>query len=207
MWGVGPKTAERFHALGVRTIGQLRAWTEERLVREFGAASAEHFGTLSRGDDLRDVVPDAQSKSIGHEQTFEVDVESPDDVREVLLQQADAVGRRVRRHGVRARGVTVKIRYGEFETITRAATLDEPTDADLDLRRAAAAIFDRWAKSSFRPVRLIGVTAGRLTEEGPQLPLFGAADAERKRRLDRALDTIKDRFGGGVIRRGRGERG
>jgi len=187
----------------VRTIGALRAWTHERLVREFGASGAEHFFRLARGDDDRDVVPDSQAKSIGHEQTFEFDVESPDDVRVVLLSQVEAGGRRVRRHAVRARGVTVKIRYGDFETITRAATLPEPTDATDDLRREAVAIFDKWAKSSFRPVRLIGVAATRLSEGGAQLPLFGGADAELKRRLDRTLDALKDRFGGDAVRRGR----
>jgi len=173
------------------------------LVGEFGAASAEHFFHLARGDDVREVVPDSQAKSIGHEQTFEVDVEDADEVRDVLLAQADAVARRVRRHGVRARGVTVKIRYGDFETITRAATLPEPTDVSDDLRRAAADVFVEWARASFRPVRLIGVTATRLTEEGAQLPLFGAADAERKRRLDKTLDALKDRFGGDAVRRGK----
>jgi DNA polymerase-4 len=203
MWGVGPATASRFHALGVRTIGALRAWTEERLRREFGAASAEHFARLSRGDDVREVIPDSQAKSIGHEQTFEVDVEEPGEVRDVLLAQADAVGRRLRRHGFRARGVTVKIRYGDFETITRSSTLDEPTDLSAEIRKSAAALYDRWADASFRPVRLIGVTAGRLTETGAQLSLFGAAESERKRRLDRTLDALQDRFGTGAIHRGK----
>jgi DNA polymerase-4 len=202
MWGVGPATAARFHALGVRTIGALAAWTEERLVREFGASSADHFFRLARGDDDRPVVPDGQAKSIGHEQTFETDVEEPSEVRDVLLEQADAVGRRVRRHGLRARGVTVKIRYGDFETITRAATLPEATDLSDAFRSAAAELFERWAAQSFRPVRLIGVTATRLTEEGAQLGLFDAADAERRRRLDRTLDGLRDRFGGDAIRRG-----
>ena len=202
MWGVGPATAARFHAAGVRTIGHLRAWSDERLRREFGAASAEHFGRLARGDDDRDVVPDSQAKSIGHEQTFEEDVEDAGEVRDVLLAQADAVGRRLRRHAVRARGVSVKIRYGDFETITRQATLPEPTDVTDDLRRAASEIFERWADASFRPVRLIGVTATRLTEGGAQLPLFGAEEVERKRRLDRTLDALQERFGGAAIWRG-----
>jgi DNA polymerase-4 len=202
MWGVGPATASRFHALGVRTIGALRAWTEERLTREFGAVSARHFAQLARGDDDRDVVPDSQAKSVGQEETFEVDVEDAAEVREVLLAQAEAVGRRVRRHGMRARGVTVKIRYGDFETITRSATLEQATDLTDALRTAAAGLFDRWAESSFRPVRLIGMTAGRLSEDGAQLALFGAAETERKRRLDRTLDSLHDRFGSRAIRRG-----
>ena len=202
MWGVGPATAERFHSLGVRTIGALRTWTEERLTVEFGAASARHFARLARGDDDRDVVPDSQAKSVGQEETFEVDVDEPGDVRDVLLAQADAVGRRVRRHGLRARGVTVKIRYGDFETITRSTTLEEATDLSAAFRAAAADLFDRWAAASFRPVRLIGVTASRFSEGGAQLGLFGAADDERKRRLDRTLDALAERFGAGAVHRG-----
>src|SRR5262245_48268274 len=77
MWGVGPATASRFRSLGVTTIGALAAWSEERLRREFGAAGAEHFFHLARGDDDRPVVPDAQAKSIGHEETFDTDLEEP----------------------------------------------------------------------------------------------------------------------------------
>jgi DNA polymerase IV len=203
IWGVGPRTGERMRALGVATIADLRAWPWDRLVEEFGIASAEHFATLARGEDDRDVVPDAQAKSLGHECTFETDIEDPDAVRDVLLRQAEDVGRRVRRHALRSRGVTVKIRYGDFETITRSATLDTPTDATDELRRAARELFDAWAETSFRPVRLIGVTAGRLSDCGAQLGLFDAAEQERRRRLDRALDALQDRFGSDAIRRGR----
>ncbi len=202
MWGVGPATASRFHALGVGTIGQLRAWTEERLAQEFGAPAARHFARLARGEDDREVIPDSLAKSIGQEETFEVDVEDPTEVRDVLFAQAEAVARRVRRHGMRARGVTVKIRYGDFETITRSSTLGEATDVTDVLRTAAAGLFDVWSASSFRPVRLIGMTAARLSEDGAQLPLFGAAETERKRRLDRTLDSLHDRFGSRAIRRG-----
>jgi len=146
MWGVGPATAARFHALGVRTIGALREWSEERLAREVGAVSARHFARLARGDDDRPVVPDFA----GEEHRPRGDVRGRRGGRGRGARRppraGGRVGRRVRRHHVRARGVTVKIRYGDFETITRSATLDEPTDLSRRSARAAAELFDRWLR-------------------------------------------------------------
>jgi DNA polymerase-4 len=201
LWGVGPVTAGRLHGLGVRTVADLRAWSEERLAAEFGAGGPR-FHRLSRGIDDRPVVPESRAKSLGREHTFEIDCPDPGEVRALLLAQAEAVGRRLRKHGLRAAGVAVKIRYGDFETIGRQATLAAPTDATLPLRDGAAALFDHWAGASFRPVRLIGVVATRL-EGGPeQGELFPDTDALRKRRLDSALDEIAGRFGATVLRRG-----
>jgi DNA polymerase-4 len=96
----------------------------------------------------------------------------------------------------------VKIRYGDFETITRSCTLDAPSDATDDICRAARELFDRWASRSFRPVRLIGVAATRLAHGPVQLDLFPDVKHARRRRLDEVADRIVDRFGEGGIRRG-----
>ncbi len=200
LWGVGPVTAQRLHDLGIRTIGDLRRRSVASLVPHLGEG-AEHFIQLAHGLDDREVVPDAEAKSIGHEDTFSVDVEEPAAVRAVLLRQTEQVGRRLRRHGLEARGVTVKIRYGDFETITRAATLDASTDLTDELWRAAAALFDRWVRESFRPVRLIGVTATRLGAHTAQGSLFPDAAREKRRQLDAAVDALRDRFGARAVRR------
>jgi nucleotidyltransferase/DNA polymerase involved in DNA repair len=192
------------HAMGIETIGDLRERTIPELERDFGSAG-EHFYRLARGWDDRSVAPPGEAKSISHEHTFEEDLEDPSEIRVVLLGQTEAVGRRLRRHGFLARTVTVKIRYGDFETITRSATLDEPTDLTDELWRAAAGLFDRWARASFRPVRLIGMGTSHLGHtEGEQLSLFRDEGRERKRELDRAVDRIRDRYGADAIRR-RGE--
>jgi DNA polymerase-4 len=204
LWGVGPKTAARLHELGFHKVADLRRWPSEKLESRFGEAGA-HFWRLCRGMDDRPVVPDHEAKSLGQECTFEEDVEDPVEVRAVLLAQADHVARRLRRHGMRARGVTLKIRYGKFETISRSATMDEPTDAGADIRRAAGAVFDRWAGESFRPVRLIGMAATLLEGGGGQGKLFVDSEEERQRRLDGALDEILSRFGSKTIRRGAGK--
>ncbi|MHC5012087.1 MAG: DNA polymerase IV [Planctomycetota bacterium] len=200
MWGVGPKTAERLEAAGIRTFADLRALTPEELNRRFGSAG-EHFHRLCRGVDDRPVTPHGEAKSMGREQTFAEDLRDPLEVRRILLRQCDEVARRLRKHGVHAGNVTVKIRYGDFETITRSHGLAAPTDLTAEIRQAAKALFDRWSARSFRPVRLIGVTAGRLRHGGVQKDLFAEPNRERQRALDDAVDRIRDRFGKKVIGR------
>ncbi len=201
IWGLGPAAAARMADLGVRTIGDLRAMPIERLTRHFGSAG-EHYHRLAHGIDNRRVTPDQQAKSIGEENTFAYDVPQREHVRSVLLEHVEQVARRLRRHGLAARRVTVKIRFGDFQTVTRSQTLTQPTHVTAELWQAAATLFDRWADQAFQPVRLIGMTAGELTPAQGQLGLFNDADRDRQQRLDAATDEIARRFGKQGIRRG-----
>ena len=194
IWGVGPVTADRLARAGIRTIGDLRARPLADLERLLGSA-AQHVLRLAHGQDERPVEPPGEAKSLSHEHTFEEDVADPEEVRAVLRSQAEDVGRRLRREGLLARTVTVKIRYGDFETITRSTTLPAPTDLTDDLGRAAAGLFTAWARTSFRPVRLIGMGTSHLAHEPAQLDLFPDPEHERRRQLDRAVDDIRRRFG------------
>ena len=154
---------------------------------------------LARGVDARTVTPDRDAKQISHEQTFGQNLTDVERVRQVLADQAERVGRRLRQQQLRARGVSVKIRYGAFETITRSATLDGPTDLTADLFKAADALLDAWP---FQPVRLIGLAAGRLCGGAGQLDLFPDAGRLRQRTLDAVADQITARFGGRALTRG-----
>lgn len=197
LWGVGRVTAGRLKGLGVRTVGDLRERSEGWLARQFGH-EAERYWQLARGIDDRPVTPDRQAKSIGQEQTFQADLAEADEVRGVLLGQVEQVGYRLRRGGLLARGVTVKIRYGDFQTVTRSATFEHPTDATAELWTAAKALFDAWP---FQPVRLIGATATRLTATRGQMSLFGGEPSARQHDLDAATDAIIAKYGQGSIRR------
>jgi len=202
MWGVGPVTAERLRRLGIRTFGDLAALDEAEALRRIGR-TGDHLRRLARGEDDRPVVPDGQAKSIGHEQTFETDLDDAEHVRSVMLAQAESVGRRARRHGLRGRTVTVKIRFGDFETITRSRTLPAATDATDAIWAAARDLFDAWANAGYRPVRLAGVTLGNLEgDAGRQLDLFPDAETQRRAAIDRATDVITERFGMSAIHRG-----
>jgi DNA polymerase-4 len=200
MWGVGPATERRLRDLGVETFGDLRRYPPEALESCLGV-HARRMTELARGLDHREVIPDHRAKSISQEQTFAFDLPEPEAVRDILLGQVEQVGGRLRRHGYRAGTVTIKVRYGEFETVTRSRSFDEATDRTDHLWQAGGALFDEWARG-FRPVRLIGFGASHLTTAGEQLQLFTAQTDQRRRALDQATDSIQAKFGKAAIRRG-----
>lgn len=200
IWGVGPKTAERLEDARIRTFADLRNFSPERLTRLCGS-DGERLQNLAFGRDDRPVVPDNQAKSVGHEQTFSVDLTNPEDVRSVLLGQIEQIGARLRRYKLQAHALTLKIRNGQFHTITRSITLKSPTDASADLWQAAQEAFDAWASTTFEPVRLIGASANRLSSGGEQLSLFIDPQRQRRRTLDGVLDQINNRFGDTFVHR------
>jgi len=213
--GVGAAAERSLARLGVRTIAQLRGLPIDVLEARLGKFGAE-LHSLARGIDDRPVTTDRETKSIGHERTFDQDLEDPDEVRGVLCGLAEDSARRLRRAGRLARTVTLKIRFGEFQTQTRARTLEAATDATAPLWQAADALFTEWARS-FRPVRLVGVSLSGLTEAGEsganpgrQMDLFAEPESpearargERARELDKATDAIAHKFGKHAIRRAR----
>lgn len=201
MWGIGPKSAEKLESMGVRTFGDMARMDAEWMEARFGK-DGERYARLARGIDDRPVTPDREAKSIGHEQTFGSDLTHPDHVRPVLLDQTEQVARRLRRAGVIASSVSVKIRFGRFQTITRRCTLEAPTDATEVLWEATRGLFDKWAAESFSPVRLIGMQAGALTRGAAPAGLFGEDERQRAREIDATTDAIVERFGKRAIRRG-----
>jgi DNA polymerase-4 len=204
MWGIGPKTAARIKPIGIRTFADIAKLDAEQLAAALGS-DGQRIRRLATGQDDRPVVPDADAKSIGQEQTFASDIPDPEELRRVLLSQAEQVAARLRKHALRARAITIKIRDGRFQTITRSTTLPTHTDATADIWSAAKSLFDAWAKENLKPVRLIGCTAKDLIREKAQLELFANPQSDRQRRIDKAVDTINTRFGSRKIHRG-GER-
>jgi len=203
IWGIGPKTAKKLEGLNIRTIGDLRKLSIEWLTERFGSDAA-HFQRLARGEDDREVTPDRQAKSIGQETTFGVDLADRDELRRMLFGQAEQVARRLRKAGVRAKSVWVKIRFGDFKTITRQMTLDEASDVTTTLYDVACGLFDAWASESFSPVRLIGMAGKNLVEGAGQLSLFPDPGVKRQEKVDHLVDRINSKLGKSSIRRGGG---
>jgi DNA polymerase-4 len=202
LWGVGPAAAKRLEKLNIRTIGELRLASPELVSARFGSVG-EHLQRLAAGLDDRPVTPDSQAKSIGQEQTFRVDIGDLGELTRILLGQTQQVARRLRRNQLKARTVTLKLRYGDFTTLTRSTTLDGPTDVTDLLWRAARGLLDNWSARQHRPLRLLGMTASQLTGlAGVQGTLFSDPSQDKQHRIDRAVDEIANRFGDGAINRG-----
>jgi DNA polymerase-4 len=202
IWGIGPKTAARLEGMAIRTIGDLRRASDATLHRLLGD-DAERCRRLAHGVDDRPVVTDGEAKQISQENTFGVNMADPEGVRQELHEQVQHVARRLRKNKLKAGGVTLKIRYGDFQTITRSRMLEEPTDRTDLLWATTKAVFDEWAGKSFSPVRLIGMAARSLiAETGAQMPLFTDEDGQKHEALDRVVDRIVDRFGNSAVRRG-----
>lgn len=204
MWGVGPATEDRLARLGIRTFGDLRAIDTDLLRRRFGDG-AEHLQQLAWGIDGRPVQSGHGVKSVSKESTHFNRLKSPDEVRKRLLRHVERVAERLRAKGRRAKTVTIKIRFGSFQTITRSATLAEATDRTDLFWREALRLFDLWAQRDFLPVRLIGFGVSHLEDEhGRQIDLFHDDEEDRQRRLDETADRIRSRFGRDAIHRGEG---
>ena len=209
LWGVGEVTEAALRRIGVATIGDLAALPETAVAAVVGTNGARHLRTLARGEDPRDVVPDEAAKSVGSEETFDDDVTDPRVLERTVLAHAIEVGRRLRAHGQRGRTVTLKITYAGFTQITRRTTLPQPTDDDRAIYEAARSQLDRIEAG--RPVRLAGVSVSGLGGEAgavrSQLELFapatpgpGSSAEPRRRALNAALDSLRDRFGESSVR-------
>ncbi len=198
LWGVGPQAQAALADYGVATIGQLAALPPGTLSRRFGR-HGDDLGSRARGIDPSAVEPMHAPKSIGHEHTFGHDTADVRRLEVTLLDLAESVASRLRRHRLVARAVQLKLRYEGFETLTRQARLPDAThDADA-LYRATLALLRRTLVAG-RGVRLIGLTAISLTD-AQQLTLFDGAD--RTDRLTRSIDMVRERFGDRAITRAR----
>jgi DNA polymerase IV len=197
LWGVGPATLARLERLGVRTVGDIADLPEVALVGAVGRANGRHLGQLARGVDPRPVVPDVRAKSIGHEETFPADLHDPADLELEIVRMADAVAWRLRRDRRAARTVTLKVRFGDFRTITRSVTVPVPVD---DAPALAAAARELLGEVDPAPgVRLLGVTGNGLVEAGARQLSFDDLDGPDWHDASDAVDAIRERFGDAAI--------
>ena len=195
LWGVGPKSARTLAAMELETVGDIARRDPAALERRLGP-SGRSLWEQANAIDPRPVIPDRDAKSIGAEDTFDEDLSAADALASRIHAQALRVAHRLRRAGVRARTVQLKLKRADFTLITRRATLDEPTDDGQLLYRTAAALL---AREPARPTRLTGVSAQNLVAaNAPQLGMF-APPPTAAQALNRALDAIADRFGAGTV--------
>ena len=159
---------------------------------------------LSMGIDGRDVVTEHEIKSIGHEDTFSEDILRLDLAKKELLSLANRVARRMRRHGVEGKTITLKVKYHDFVRITRSVTRHQYTNDSADIYSNICNLLEKTSVGK-RPVRLLGISLSNLADigSGRQLSLFSHYESNQKRReLNKTLDSVFDKFGGKGIRPG-----
>ncbi len=207
LWGVGPATRKRLEGLGVVTIGDLAALPEQALVDALGQSSGRHLHALAWNRDDRPVEPNREVKSIGHEETFPRDVAERAVLQREVRRMAERVAERLRRAERAGRTVQLKVRYGDFRTITRSRTLPTATDVAAEIATVASALLE--AVELRDGVRLLGVTAQQLEPTaGVQTSLDldasrggepGDEGHDRRRALEVSVDEVRDRFGAGAV--------
>ena len=198
LWGVGGKSEEQLARLGLRTIGDVAEVPLDALTRAVGPAAAARLHDLAWGRDPRGIDLDRLEKSIGHETTFETDVtDAADDPSHPARRSRMAVAVRLRRAGVQARTVAIKLRFEDFSTITRSRTLAEPTDLARRIYEESRSLYDA-ASEGGRPVRLIGVRGEQLVGAVASLGLWD--DDEAWRDAEYTVDAVTTKFGPGALR-------
>jgi len=198
LWGVGPQAQAALADYGVVTIGQLAAIPPGTLHRRFGR-HGDDLSSRARGEDRSSVGSMGAPKSVGHEHTFDTDTADVGRLEATLLDLAESVASRLRRHNLAAGSVQLKLRYEGFETLTRQAPLPLQTRESDPLYQTGLSLLRRTLVEG-RGVRLVGLTAINLTD-AQQLTLFDAP--QRSDRLARSIDVVRDRFGDRAITRAR----
>jgi DNA polymerase-4 len=197
LWGVGPKTLERLHGRGITTVAELAELDERSAQDLLGSASGTHLWHLAHARDERAVLPDQKAKSIGHEETFARDHHQLVTLRLELVRLGDSVASRLRAAGVAGRTVSIKVRFNDFRTISRAITLPTAIDTGPDVVRAATGLLEKVDPTS--GVRLLGIHVSQLSDQSArQLSLDDVAAPSWDDATD-AIDAIRTRFGADAI--------
>ena len=208
--GVGKVTEKNLHALGIQRVSDLARFDELFLVEHFGKWGLALAGK-ARGEDAggwfdSDVAEDRDAKSISHEHTYGVDTADVEQMEASLMRLSEMVARRLREAGLHARTLQLKLRYTDFTTITRARTLDEPTQLDGEIFQQIRTLFhSNWKKGS--TVRLLGVQASSFESASAQGNLLDGNRRQRWEQALRAADKLRDKFGEASVKLASGMRG
>lgn len=199
--GVGKKTEQSLKAMGIKTIGQLAVLPIEVIKNRFGS-----FGLMihhyANGMDSREVEAPGEAKSISRETTFAEDTSDKVFVQAMLRYLCERVGAELRQETKHARTITLKLRYSDFETITRRFSSKEAIDADELIFAGAVKLLEQALAGKRKLVRLIGIGVSNLVSYGKQLNLLDSRP-QRLAHLDKAIDRIRNKYGFTAIQTGR----
>jgi DNA polymerase-4 len=200
IWGVGKAMQSALARHGVTTIGQLQRMTKDELMRTYGSLGSRLFH-LSRGEDYRRVSIDDDTKSIGSETTFFEDTRDYKELERLLWRQCERVSHRAKRHGHAGSTVTLKLKTGDFKLRTRNRTLSDPTQLAERIFEAARGLLRNEADGT--AYRLIGVGISNLVPASGDAELADLdSRVERKAKVERAMDRVRERFGRKAVEKG-----
>lgn len=197
LWGVGERTRERLEKQGVETVGDLAALGQARLIQLLGEASGRHLYALSMGIDGRTVIPSHEEKSIGKEVTLFDRISEVEQIEAILLDQAHSTARRLRERGLLARTVAIKVRFGDFTTITRSITLPSPSNVAQEIYLAAKRLLSA-VHIPADGLRLVGLRAEQMVRTGDGIQLAWDDDP-RRLKAEGVMDLVDRKFGRGAI--------
>jgi len=201
IWGVGKVMRQRLEADGIAKIGQLQTMDEADLARRYGKMGL-HLFHLARGEDDRAVDPEGEAKSISAETTFDTDIADFDALAKELWPLCEKVSLRLKRSELSGQVVHLKLKTAAFKIITRQARLPAPTQLAEVLYRMGEVLLKREATGNW--FRLIGIGADDLHPAGDaDPPDLADPDAERRRKVELAMDEVRRKLGGKAIVKGR----
>lgn len=199
MPGVGPKTVKVLEDHGVRTAGDLRTVPSGWLESTFGKQGAR-LVDLANGEDPTPVVCSHEAKSVSEETTFETDEPDRQVLYTVLAALSQDVGFRLRNHGFKARTIGIKVRYSDFSTLSREKTLPYQVNSDAEIYACSKELFDRLTLP--RPVRLLGVSARNLSSQEMAQPRLFSEDDRAWDNVSRVSDSLRKKYGKGMVKLG-----
>jgi DNA polymerase IV len=198
--GIGPKTAQAMKELGIIKAVDVLKFSREFWVKRLGKGGADLY-ERAQGIGPMAVVPHRAPKSCSAEDTFASDTGDMEELKKWLLCQAEEVGRDLRKHGIKGKTITLKVRFSNFKTVTRSTTLPELTHSTRIIYDAALNLLLKL--KLIEKVRLIGVGVTNFAVGMEQQSLFPNEFRHKQEDLDRALDRIHNKFGCKAILRGR----
>lgn len=203
LFTVGSSTAEKLTRSGIRTIGDLAHADVSYICSLLGQKNGHHVHAYANGiDDSPVRTEPEEAKGYSNSITLDADIYEEDPAFQILMSLADSVGRRIRRDDKRASCIAVTIRYNTFQDRSHQCKLYNATDSTDEIYQTACDLF-RTLWDYKTPIRLIGLALTDLTEDDDyQIDLFTTEKKQKARQLDKAMDSIRNRFGSDAIGRG-----
>jgi DNA polymerase-4 len=211
IWGIGPVTERKLHDRGVKTVGELAATPVEALSRWLGPGAGHHLHALAWNRDPRPVQTSRRAKSIGAQSALGRGLTDTEELSGVLLHLADRVATRMRKKRKVGKTFTLRVRFDDMTTATRATTFDAPLNTTAAIHLAAMALLDDARGDHDGPLTLVGISMSKLSDEGAiQMELaldegdvshVGSIAADHQAEIDKQIDRARERFGRDVVGR------